>query len=110
MNKEKSKSKKIVKKDEFRKNKDNGHPSYIYRKVGNRYEYIGVTHSEITHKSKNIKLDVNPNPKDKRDAYFRPKTDTASTDRFKGKKEGWKLSDSDKKKAKEIIKKTKSKK
>ena len=71
--------------DEFRKkNKDsNGHPNYIYRKVGNNYEYIGMTHSPITRGIKNIELDKNPNPKDKEKAYLKPTPERASKKDFK---------------------------
>ena len=89
-------------KNEFRKNKDTGHPSYIYQKVGRKYVYIGITHSPITHEVKNSKLDKNPNPNDTRDAYFRPNADEASSNRFKKKEQGWKLTKEDKKKADNI--------
>lgn len=94
--------------DEFRKrNKDsNGHPNYIYRKVGNNYEYIGTTHSPITRGIKNIKLDKNPDPRDKKTAYFKPNPERASKKDFKNHVEkGMKLSESDRKKADEIKKK-----
>lgn len=97
------KNNKKEKRDEFRKNKDTGHPSYIYEKVGSKYVFIGLTHSPITHKTKNIKLDKNPNPQDNKDAYFRPKPKEAPAKRFKKKESGWKLSQSDKKKADKIV-------
>lgn len=90
-------------KNEFRKNKDTGHPSYIYQKVGRRYVYIGLTHSPITNDVKNIKLEQNPNPKDNKDAYFRPKAAEASANRFKKKEQGWKLTKADKKTADKIV-------
>ena len=58
------------KRNHFRLNnskKVRGHPTYIYKKVGDKYHFIGITHSEITHRTKNIKLDKNPNPDDPRD-------------------------------------------
>lgn len=94
--------------DEFRKrNKDSkGHPNYIYRKIGNNYEYIGTTHSPITRGVKNIKLDKNPDPKDKKPAYFKPNPERASKNDFKNHVEkDMKLSESDRKKADEIKKK-----
>lgn len=96
----------IVKKDEFRTNKKNGHPSYIYKKVNGRYQYIGLTHSEITDGVKNIKLEKNPNPNDKKTTYMRPKSSSSKTKNFKQKKVGWKLSPSDKKTAEKIANKT----
>ncbi len=96
--KDKENNKKRTKKDEFRKNKDTGHPAYIYAKIGNELKYIGITHSEITQGVKNIKLDKNPNPKDKKSAYARPKSERAKTSRFGKKKKDWKLSKKDKEK------------
>lgn len=94
--------------DEFRKkNKDsNGHPNYIYRKVGNNFEYIGMTHSSITRGVKNIKLDTNPDKTDDKPSYFKPRPERASTKTFKNHVEkGMRLSESDRKKADEIKKK-----
>ena len=94
----KVKNQKEIKKDEFRKNKDTRHPSYIYSRVGNNYKFIGITHAPITNNVKNIKLEKNPNPKDKSNAYFIPKSQSAKTNRFKKKEIGWKLSERDKQK------------
>lgn len=101
----KVKNKKPVKKDEFRRSKTNQHPAYVYEKVGNDYKFIGITHSPITKGSKNIKLDKNPNPKDKKTAFARPKSEKAKTNAFKGKEKDWKLSKTDKKKIEKIKKK-----
>ena len=98
----KVKKQKETKKDEFRQNKDTLHPAYIYAKVGNTLKYIGITHSEITDGVKNIKLEKNPNPKDSKSAFFRPKTEQSSTNRFKKKEVGWKLSKKDKETANKI--------
>lgn len=89
---------KEIKKDEFRKNKDTRHPAYIYARVGNDYKFIGLTHSPITDNVKNIKLEKNPNPADKKDAYFRPKSEIAKTNKFKKKENGWFFSKIDKEK------------
>ena len=97
-------NKKAVKKDEFRKNKTNQHPAYIYERVGNDYKFIGITHSKITDRMINIKLDKNPNPKDKKTAYARPKAEVAKVNNFKRKEKDWKLSKSDKKKIEKIKK------
>ena len=96
------------KKNEFRKNKKTGHPAYIYQKVGNDYKYIGITHAPVTQKTKNIKLEENPNPEDKRTAYARPKTKTAKTKFFGAKKPKWKVGEKDKEKINTIIKKSKN--
>ncbi len=103
----KVKNQKERKRDEFRKNKENGHPAYIYAKVGNRYKFIGITHSEITKGIKNIKLDKNPNPNDKKTAYARNMTEAGNTNQFKNKEKDWKLSKADKLKIEKI--KTQSK-
>lgn len=100
----KVKNQKEVKKDEFRKNKTSGHPAYIYAKVGNEYKYIGITHSQITEGMSNIKLDKNPNPKDKKTAYARPKAEKSKTNDFKSTEKGWKLSKKDKDKINKIKK------
>lgn len=49
-----------VRRDEFRKNRSKGaggHPVYIYAKVGNRYRFLGITHSPVTQGVKNIPLE-----------------------------------------------------
>ena len=81
-----------------------GHPTYIYKKVGNKYHFIGITHSEVTHKTKNIKLEENPNPEDSRDSYLRPFSSEEEIDKFGKKKKGWKISRKDRKKIK-VVKK-----
>lgn len=103
-------SKKPSKRDEFRQKDDkegSGHPTYIYAKVGNKFKYIGMTHSEITDGIRNIKLDKNPNPEDSRDSYMRPTPQNADAGRFGSKLKGWKLAESDKPKVEEIKRKKK---
>lgn len=98
------------KRNEFRANNSKdakGHPAYIFQKVGDEYRFIGITHSPITDRVRNIKLDKNPNPKDQRDSYARPKAKTEKIKRFGKKKKGWKLSKADKRKMREIARKTK---
>lgn len=48
-----------------------GHPTFIFKKVRDEFYYVGLTHSEMTKGIKNIKLEVNPNPKDERASYIR---------------------------------------
>lgn len=98
----KVKKQKETKRDEFRKNKVSGHPAYIYAKVGNDYKFIGITHSKITDGMQNIKLDKNPNPKDKKSAYALPKSDKAKTNNFKATEKGWRLGKSDRAKMDKI--------
>ena len=90
-------------KDEFRRNnsKDGrGHPAYIFEEAGDEYKFVGITHSEYTKGIKNISLDSNPNPKDKRKAYMTSKSDKKKKSSFGKKIKGWKMSSSDKKKIK----------
>ena len=105
----KEKVERTEKRDEFRKNRDSGHPSYIYMKVGNKYKYIGLTHSKVTNKTNNIELEHNPNPNDTEKSYATPYTRKAKTKRFKGKEDGWKFSEEDKPKINEIIEKEQKK-
>jgi len=94
--------------DEFRKrNKDSeGHPNYIYKKVGNNYEYICITHAKRTRGVSNIPMHKNPDPNDKQDAYFRPTPERASKHDFKKNTEkGLTLSDADRLLVEEIKKK-----
>ena len=88
-----------VRRDEFRKNRSKGaggHPAYIYAKVGNRYRFLGITHSPVTQGVKNIPLEKNPNPNDARPSYMRPKARSENVASFGKVKEGWKLSEADK--------------
>ncbi len=100
----KTKRKKEVKKDEFRRNKKTRHPAYIYAKVGNELKYIGITHAEITQGVKNIPLEKNPNPKDTAKAFARPKAEKGKSNEFKAKEKGWRLSKKDKQKIDKIKK------
>ncbi len=75
--------------------KEGKHPAYIFAKVGDEYVYVGITHAEITKGIKNIPLERNPNPHDKRKAFFRPRSSKDNKSRF-GKRKPWKLSEKDK--------------
>jgi len=95
----------------FRRNnskKTRGHPTYIYKRVGNTYHYVGITHSPITRGTKNVKLNVNPNPNDSRDSYIRPFSSEDSISDFQKKRLiGWKLNPNDKPKIKQAMKRHK---
>lgn len=99
----KVKNQKEIKKDEFRRNKKTQHPAYIYARVGNDYKFLGITHSEITKGVKNIELEQNPNPKDKKRAYIVPKPEQQKINKFKNKNSDWKMSKSDKQKIKDYM-------
>lgn len=100
--------KKGTPRNEFRKRRKGGgagHPEHIYRKVGNTYVFIGITHSDVTRGVKNIKLDKNPNPNDSRTSYIKPTPERASTNEFHKKPEkGWKFAESDLPKVEEVKK------
>ena len=78
------------------------HPTYVYAKVGDEYKYIGITHSPITKGVKNIRLEQNPNPKDKSTAYVRPVAQKTHRSKFGKRLNGWKFSDKDKTKIKTL--------
>lgn len=90
--------------DEFRKCKKSGHPAYIYEKVGDEFVFLGITHSELSKDAKNIKLERNPDPSDKRTAYVKTKSQSDKQSRFGSRKKDWKLDDADKKVVEKIIK------
>ena len=57
---------------------------------------MSLTHSERTEGEKNIPLKKNPNPKDRRKAYVRPKVETAHVSSFGKRLLGWFFGDDDK--------------
>ena len=76
-----------------------GHPSYIIRRIGDHYDYLGLTHSPITGNRKNVRLRKNPNPKDNRTSYIRPFFRSDPIKRFSKRKiHGWKFIKRDRKK------------
>ncbi len=97
-------AKKEIKKNEFRKNRETSHPTYIYAKVGKEFKCIGLTHAKMTSGIKNIPLEKNPNPKDSRKAYARPTPVRKHISSFGKKLDGWFFSDVDKEKIKKIKK------
>lgn len=100
---------KILERNEFRKNKVSGHPAYIYAKVGNKFIFLGITHSAIDSKTGkiNIRLDKNPNPKDNRISYIKSKSEMLKENKFAKPYNGWKFSDSDIRKVESIKKRRK---
>lgn len=94
-------ARKINSRNEFRTHNSEqsaNHPVYIYAKVGKKFKFVGITHSNITNGMNNIPLTKNPNPKDKIPAYFRPFWDDDHYARFGKKKKGWSLHPDDKQK------------
>ena len=90
----------LSKRNHFRTNNSKsvrGHPTYIYKRAGKKYYFIGITHAEITKRVKNIKLIKNPNPYDPRPSYARPFSSEEDISKFGKKKKGWKIFRKDKK-------------
>ncbi|MCM1306483.1 MAG: hypothetical protein NC037_01030 [Bacteroides sp.] len=96
--------------NEIRDHKRSGHPAYIYEKVGDEYKFLGITHAPITRNMKNIPLEQNPNPQDKRPAYIKPKSEQDKKSQFGSRKKGWRLSKNDRATAKKITDKNDRKK
>ena len=73
----KKKRKRPTKKmDEMRKlntKEAKGHLHYVCGKLGQDFQSVGITHGKRTKGVNNVPLKKNPNPKDKRQAYVRPK-------------------------------------
>lgn len=108
----KHKKKDVVKPNEFRKNNArSGHPAYIVgvKKDNKKAEFLGLTSAPKTHSVKNIELKANPNPKDTKKSYIRPKIEEVNlTDKTFGKKlDTWQFSEEDKKTVRKIISKNK---
>lgn len=62
--------------DEFRKlntKEAKGHLQYVFSKSGGTLQSLGVTHGKRTKGVNNVPLRKNPNPKDPKQAYVRPK-------------------------------------
>lgn len=79
-----------------------GHPVYVYDQKNGVFHYIGLTHSKITKGLKNIPLEKNPNPNDKRQSFVRPKTEKSNA-KFQTTYKDWSLTKRDKKTVKSII-------
>ena len=74
------------------------HPAHLYAKSNNdKVKYHQLTHSKQIKNSdiQNVELLVNPNKKDKRRAYFIPKSEVGNFSSFGKRKKNWKLSDVD---------------
>ncbi len=92
------------------KNANRQHPTYIFAKNGDDYEFIGITHSKITNGIKNIPLEKNPNPRDSRSAYIRPCVEKDKKKNFGKREKDWRFADEDVGKVKSVIKRHKKKK
>ena len=73
------------------------HPTHLYAKKGDLVKYHQLTHSKkiMDTDIENIELKQNPNPKDKRKAFFIPISEQAKLEKFDKEKKNWKLSEDD---------------
>ncbi len=100
--------------DEFKRKNTfpgKGHPAYLCYKEGDNFYYIGITHDDIVtidnKKYINIKLDKNPNPEDKKDAYFVPFVGKESKNSFGHRYSNYSFTQKDKKKVRNFFNKNK---
>ena len=105
-------SKKTAKKqknlDEFRKlntKEEKGHLHYVCGKAGSKYESIGVTHAPRTKGVNNVPLRKNPDPKDPKGAYVRPKLTEKKVENYGKRLNGLGLGKEDKEKVWKLIEK-----
>lgn len=89
----------------FKNGKFTGHPQYVYGEDGRKYKILGITSSPFTNGVANIELDKNPEPNNKKVAYIRPKPDKVDKGVQNVRLNGWKFSNSDKKKVYAVIEK-----
>ena len=87
----------------FRNASLTGHPQYVYGEDGKDYVVIGITSTAETNGVKNIALDNNPQPGNKKQSYIRPQTSRVSKGVRNTKLKGWKFSAADKSKVNTII-------
>lgn len=86
------------------------HPKLIVEEIDNEYSFMGLTKSEKSGHHKNIALEKNPKKGDKRKAYLRKELRHDKTSNFGDILENYNLSEVDKEKVIEYIKKIKKKK
>lgn len=87
----------------FRNAKLTGHPQYVYDEKGRKYKIIGITSSAKTNGVENIPLNKNPEPKNTKQAYLRPKPDVVDKGVENVRLKGWKFTGKDKEKVRLII-------
>lgn len=75
------------------------HPTHLYAKKGDIVKYHQLTHSEEIQDLgiKTVRLTKNPNPKDKKPAYFIPMSEEGNINNFDKIKKNWSLSEEDNK-------------
>lgn len=110
---DKKKNPKVENKDEFRKlntKEEKGHLHYVCGRTGNKLQSVGITHGKRTKGVNNIPLEKNPDPKDKRKAYVRPKLTEKKAKNYGKRLDGLGLSQTDKLKVWALIEKLRSEK
>lgn len=79
-------------------NKKMRHPTYVWQKRGNLFDYHTITHSKVVNDVEFIELKRNPNPSDDKTAYLNPKSESDLKSAFGRKKKNWRLHPDDIKK------------
>ena len=80
------------------------HPVYVFLEKGNLYIYVTITHSKEVKNHLVIKLRKNPNPIDRRDAYYVTEIKADTKDTFSRKRK-WELDPLDDKEIRELFNK-----
>ena len=94
----------------FHNKETTGHPQYVYDETGKEYKVLGITSSPKTNGVLNIRLKVNPEPKNSNAAYVLPTTSKINKGVRNTKLKGWRFSSSDKKVVQDVIDKGEKKK
>ena len=103
--------KRVEKRSEFRKHKNEPHPKYVYERNNNNYSYLSMTHSPPKYDKNNyVKLSRSANPEDKRDAYIKIMSETDHISNFGARKKGWGFTSADKKIVNSIVNKNRRRK
>lgn len=78
-------------KNKFGKRINIKHPAYVFLKKGNIFIYVTITHSSKVEDYVVIKLRKNPNPLDKKDAYYVAVVKEDIVDNFKKRERDWRM-------------------
>ena len=71
------------------------HPAYIFLEKGNLFIFVTITHSKTVPNKIVVELRKNPNPSDKRIAYYVADIKEDTKDRFRRRREGWSMDPED---------------
>lgn len=107
LSRKRKQSRKYVPLNEFRVNRLDiygRHPQYVFGRTHNgKLKSLGLSHTP-DEKHKSHKLNVNPNPSDKKTAYIGETVHTVAENAYDSPKKGWRFSDTDKPLVRHIIK------